>query len=347
MARPLVANNDLVHQFAAGRDRAEQPCTYCNKCLVHVVEHPIGCYEEKRFPRPRRDAAGGDVGLSAAGVFVISRARVRTLVRRLVVAAVVMAAIVVVWVDRVDLRAIGPRTYDAIEEHFKYGSIGSEPGGSLLAPVGGVLPPYWVFTALPSICSDKLPRGYATFGFIVEPGHDLPIGVARRRRLGIDQVGLNCAACHTGTVRDAPGAQPQIVLGMPAQQLDLEAFVQFVLDCTLDNRLTADAVRGRLPRQGGPSLFERSLLRVGLVDRLKLQTLSLRNRIAPVLAPSLPALGPGPCRHVQSLQGHPVQLGSRQAAAFGADVRVGFPVAVEPEAARGTAAALGRQQRLG
>ena len=34
MARPLVANNDLVKQFAAGRDRAEQPCTYCNKCLV-------------------------------------------------------------------------------------------------------------------------------------------------------------------------------------------------------------------------------------------------------------------------------------------------------------------------
>ena len=50
MARPLVANNDLVKQFAAGKDRADKPCTYCNKCLVHVVEHPIGCYEESRFP---------------------------------------------------------------------------------------------------------------------------------------------------------------------------------------------------------------------------------------------------------------------------------------------------------
>ncbi len=49
MARPLVANNDLVKQFAAGRDQAEEPCTYCNKCLVHVVEHPLGCYEESRF----------------------------------------------------------------------------------------------------------------------------------------------------------------------------------------------------------------------------------------------------------------------------------------------------------
>jgi 2,4-dienoyl-CoA reductase-like NADH-dependent reductase (Old Yellow Enzyme family) len=49
IARPLVANNDLVNQFAAGRDSADKPCTYCNKCLVHVVEHPIGCYEESRF----------------------------------------------------------------------------------------------------------------------------------------------------------------------------------------------------------------------------------------------------------------------------------------------------------
>jgi 2,4-dienoyl-CoA reductase (NADPH2) len=49
IARPLVANNDLVNQFAAGKDRADRPCTYCNKCLSHVVEHPIGCYEESRF----------------------------------------------------------------------------------------------------------------------------------------------------------------------------------------------------------------------------------------------------------------------------------------------------------
>jgi 2,4-dienoyl-CoA reductase-like NADH-dependent reductase (Old Yellow Enzyme family) len=50
IARPLVANNDLVHQFAAGKDRADRPCTYCNRCLVHVVEHPIGCYEQSRYP---------------------------------------------------------------------------------------------------------------------------------------------------------------------------------------------------------------------------------------------------------------------------------------------------------
>ncbi len=49
IARPLIANNDLVKQFADGADRAPKPCTYCNKCLVNVLQNPLGCYEESRF----------------------------------------------------------------------------------------------------------------------------------------------------------------------------------------------------------------------------------------------------------------------------------------------------------
>lgn len=218
--------------------------------------------------------------------------RLRLWLKRLGGAAAVLVAALVVWVV-VSINSDSPVDYADIQEHFKYGSIGSEPGGSLLSPVGGVLPPYWVFTALPSVCSDKLPNGYATFGFVTEPGKDLPIGVSRRRRFGVDHVGLNCSVCHTATVREAPNAQPKVMLGMPAQQLDLQSFVQFVLDCTLDNRLTADAVRGRYPEHGGPSRFERVLMRTGLIDRLKLQTLNLRNRMTPILATSLPRWGRG------------------------------------------------------
>ena len=49
IARPLIANNDLVRTFASGAPRAEKPCTYCNKCLVNAVENPLGCYEESRY----------------------------------------------------------------------------------------------------------------------------------------------------------------------------------------------------------------------------------------------------------------------------------------------------------
>ena len=49
-ARPLVANNDLVEVFRRGQNQAERPCTYCNKCLVNVVENPLGCYDLSRYP---------------------------------------------------------------------------------------------------------------------------------------------------------------------------------------------------------------------------------------------------------------------------------------------------------
>ena len=50
IARSLVANNDLVQQWAAGRDRPERPCTYCNRCLVSAMKNPMGCYDQSRYP---------------------------------------------------------------------------------------------------------------------------------------------------------------------------------------------------------------------------------------------------------------------------------------------------------
>lgn len=53
MARPLMANPDLPRMFAEGRDAAPRPCTYSNKCLYNVLEHPLGCYDETRFDGDR------------------------------------------------------------------------------------------------------------------------------------------------------------------------------------------------------------------------------------------------------------------------------------------------------
>jgi len=49
VARPLIANHDLVQLFAAGHDRPPKPCSYCNLCLFSVLENPLGCYDERRF----------------------------------------------------------------------------------------------------------------------------------------------------------------------------------------------------------------------------------------------------------------------------------------------------------
>jgi 2,4-dienoyl-CoA reductase (NADPH2) len=49
IARPLVANPDLLELWRAGHDRAPRPCSYCNKCLFNLLEHPLACYDERRF----------------------------------------------------------------------------------------------------------------------------------------------------------------------------------------------------------------------------------------------------------------------------------------------------------
>lgn len=50
IARPLIANNDLVRYFERGEDVPEHKrCTYCNKCLVNALKNPLGCYELSRY----------------------------------------------------------------------------------------------------------------------------------------------------------------------------------------------------------------------------------------------------------------------------------------------------------
>jgi len=187
-----------------------------------------------------------------------------------------------------------PVEYTAIDQHFKYGSIGSEPGGSLTNPVGGVLPPYWVFRVLPQICPDKLPGGYASIGLLYEKGHDLPIGVSRRWRLGLDQVGLNCAFCHTGTVRETPSSERRLVLGMPANQLDIQEFFRFVLDCSLDPRLTPDNLMGKIEAAGGElDAVDRFVYANVLVNQVKLTVLGLQQRIGVLMQPDVTTWGRG------------------------------------------------------
>ena len=65
IARPLMANPDLPRIWAAGNDAADQPCSYCNLCLFHAPEDPLGCYDVRRF--------GGDHDRMIAQVMSIYR----------------------------------------------------------------------------------------------------------------------------------------------------------------------------------------------------------------------------------------------------------------------------------
>lgn len=49
MARPLIANCDLVQQFRRGVDVPDRACTHCNKCIGRTTTSPLGCYDISRF----------------------------------------------------------------------------------------------------------------------------------------------------------------------------------------------------------------------------------------------------------------------------------------------------------
>lgn len=147
-----------------------------------------------------------------------------------VAAAVVLGGAYAVWRITDDK----PVTYESDVEHFKYGSTGGERGWKLQFGFGI---PYWIWIALPELVPELLPdgaagRGYSALGFIYEddrnPMFDLPIGTSMRRVQGIDRVYVNCAFCHTGSVRDAPGGPRRIVPGMPSNTVDLGAFTEFL-----------------------------------------------------------------------------------------------------------------------
>jgi mono/diheme cytochrome c family protein len=145
-----------------------------------------------------------------------------------------------------------PVTYADPAEHFKYGSTGGERNLGF---------PYWVFKVMPEVCPELLPGGYASLGFLFVPGHELPVGMSMRRHMGIDRVFLNCAVCHTSTVRTAPNATPELVLGMPANRLDLMGFQKFVHDCVSDRRFTPSQIIPRIQAAGGKlDLVDRKLV---------------------------------------------------------------------------------------
>lgn len=178
-----------------------------------------------------------------------------------------------------------PVDYKSIEEHFKYGSIGSEPVNGL---------PYWIWKVLPEMFPEKIPgkEGYASFGFIYEEGRDLPIGVSQRRVTGINRVWLNCAVCHTGTVRTTKESEPRIFLGMPANGFKLYPFIQFLKDVALDNRFTAENVMATIEEMGGNlDPIEKIAYRYFIVDRVRTALFELREQLA--FLDRQPPWGPG------------------------------------------------------
>lgn len=124
--------------------------------------------------------------------------------------------------------------YDDPIEHFKYGSIGSEPATGL---------PVVVLNAIPHIYRNRLGNaGYAAFGMNTEAGQTLPIGFSRRVVTGVELAWFNCGVCHVGTYRLPNSDKVHFIPGGASNDLKLYDLIVFFADVGMDPGFTADAV---------------------------------------------------------------------------------------------------------
>lgn len=216
-------------------------------------------------------------------------------------------------------------SYFALEvEHFKYGSIGAEPKGGIPYAVWQALPRLFPDTFRPAV--EKGAGPYSVFGFLYEDDargrpRDLPIGISRRTIDGIDMVWFNCSVCHVGTWRTDAAAHPQLVAGMPSNNLDLYRFLSFLLDvAAVDERLAPASLVDEIDRTGtGLGFLERQFWLFVVAPALREGLLERRSRLLPLLEHQ-PAWGPG---RVDTFNPYKVIQFSIPAAAIPEEERIG------------------------
>jgi len=165
-----------------------------------------------------------------------------------------------------------PLYYSSDEEHFKYGSIGVEATAGM---------PYWLWLVMPRMFPEKLPGpgGYTSLGIVWEEGKEMPIGFTKMT-IGIPRVGVNCAACHTTSVRKTPEDKPLFILGGPAHQFDIQAYQRFLFACAKDPRFTADEILKELQYVYKFSFVERLFYRYLIIPGTRRSLLEMEKQFA-------------------------------------------------------------------
>jgi hypothetical protein len=189
-----------------------------------------------------------------------------------------------------------PEDFADIREQFKYGSIGSDYVNIFNPQEEGNGLPLEVMKILPRMFPQYLPAGgpkdYTAFGFIQEKGHPMPIGFGARR-CGVDLAGINCAACHVGSVRQSEQEEPKIVLAMPSNTVDLQGFFEFLFDCAHDSRFNPDEITAEMEKDGALFPLDRAIYREA-VTRLKSGLLKREKQLSLFLTThGEPRFGPG------------------------------------------------------
>jgi processive rubber oxygenase RoxA-like protein len=166
-------------------------------------------------------------------------------------------------------REAPPPYFASAEEHFLYGSIGTEGSSGV---------PYWIWLVLPRVFPDKLPGngGYASLGIASQQGRELPVGFSKQR-IGFDRVGINCAFCHSATYRKSAGDLPVVVAAGPSNTTSPQDYLRFLFACADDPRFNGTTIMAEIERNYQLSLLERLIYRFALIPFTK-ATLQFQER---------------------------------------------------------------------
>jgi hypothetical protein len=210
---------------------------------------------------PENRVSAESLGRLARGFFAAVALRGQPVARRAAAATgALLAAVGGYFGWYYFVRQVPDVPFDNPADQYKYGVIGLGPASRI---------PLYIWEVMPGLCADALPdpkRGWASFGLIYEPGHDTPVGFARRE-IGYPSVEPNCSLCHTGTVRASASDPQQVIPGGPAHELDLESFQRFLYACSADPRFNADAILEAIRKKHPLGAVESAVYRYGIVPR--------------------------------------------------------------------------------
>jgi hypothetical protein len=158
--------------------------------------------------------------------------------------------------------------FESDEDHFLYGSVGTEAQQGV---------PYWIWLVLPRVFPEYLPApgGYASLGVLGRDGHEMPIGLSKVT-VGFSRVGINCAMCHAASFRARPDDVPTIYPAAASHQTGEQEYLRFLVACASDPRFTADTLLGEIAKNTRLSLMDRLLYRFAIIPGTRRALLELR-----------------------------------------------------------------------
>jgi mono/diheme cytochrome c family protein len=167
-------------------------------------------------------------------------------------------------------------------QRFKYGSVGAEVTYGM---------PYWIWEVLPRIFSDLTPGpgGYKSFGLAWEEGKEMPVGLTKRV-VGYPRVAANCALCHVGTWRSKEQEVPHLILGTPANTVNVQALRRFFADAANDSRFNASVLLAEVKRDVKLSFLDQQIYRFILIPRTRKALARFSLADSPGCPKSLPGL---------------------------------------------------------